>query len=255
MGKMIIDAHSHLNLMEENPCCDYFRSQKEGGIDKSVLILNTPKEANLVLENLWKFREQGSIQLAIGMDIHAQDPLFFIGKLRKEGMRIHIGKLHPRKTDIRLSDFERVSKILANSKLDTLIIDCFVYGHQLENHIGVELGIRLAQQFPWMNFVLAHAGGCRLLESMLCTRTLKNIYYDYSLSCCYLYDTSVRIDMVHMMRFNTSRIMFGSDVPDFSPTQAKEKMLCLVREAGLTQEQADMVLGMNAQRLYWGDME
>lgn len=247
----MIDAHAHLNLKAADPWMDYEDRMARDGIDQSVLILNTPREQQLVLDRGQQFCRKDKVRLAACLDHHQPNSLAFVHTVRDRGIPLTIGKLHPRITDIRREDFSTLASLLEQADFKTVIIDCFVYGHHMENHVGMELGIYLAQYFPDVDFVLAHGGGCRLLETMLCTRTLSNIYYDYSLSCCYLWNTSVWQDMVQMLKFNSHRVMFGSDYPDFTPAQAKEKTLLLAKQADLTPEQTEKLLDKNAYSLYW----
>lgn len=249
----MIDAHAHLNLKTAAPWADFKERMIRDGVDGSVLILNTPEEQQLALEQGQKLCEEGRVRFAACLDHRQPDPLAFVHTVREKRIPLTIGKLHPRVTDIRREEFSALVPLLERADFKTVIVDCFVYGHQIENHVGMELGIYLAQRFPEINFVLAHSGGCRLLETMLCTRTLSNIYYDYSLSCCYLWNTSIWQDMVQMLKFNSHRIMFGSDYPDFTPAQAKEKILLLAKQAELTPEQTERVLDKNAYALYWAE--
>lgn len=250
----MIDAHTHLNFKASDPWSDYEKTMRRDNIDRSVLILNTlPTEgAQLTLNHIWRLCQEDKVRLAAILNYRQPDPLAFVRLARDAGIPLTIGKLHPRITNICRKDFPALVEQLLQAMFKTIIIDCFVYGHHIENHIGMELAIYLAQQFPQVNFVLAHAGGCRLLETMLCTRTLANLYYDYSLSCCYFENTSVWLDMVHMLKFNSNRVMFGSDYPDFTPSQAKDKMLLLAHQANLSREQMQLVMGETAQALYWG---
>ena len=244
------DAHMQFSLNASNPRQDLCDRMAQSGITKAMLILNRAEEKQL-FEQDFSFFQKHSDQFRIAAILNVRDdsPLAFFENCARSGMPLFV-KLHPRITDIQRADFPLICDYLALLQCRTVIIDCFAYGHHLENHIGMELGIELAQRFPQTNFVLAHAGGSRLLECMLCTRTLPNIFYDISLSCCYLYGASTHADMVQLLKFNASRTLFGSDYPDFLPAKAVENGLALADEAGLNDIQKAALFRENAERLY-----
>lgn len=246
----IFDAHMHFKLDASNPRQDLCDKMAQSGITKAMLILNRAEEKQLFKQN-FSFFQQHSDQFRIAATLNVRDdsPLAFFESLTQTGISL-FAKLHPRITDIQRANFPLICEYLPLLQCRTVIIDCFNYGHHLENHIGMELGIELAQRFPKINFVLAHAGGSRLLECMLCTRTLPNIFYDISLSCCYLYGASIHADMVQLLKFNSSRTLFGSDYPDFVPAKAIENGLALANEAGLNDIQKAALFRENAERLY-----
>lgn len=67
----------------------------------------------------------------------------------------------------------------------TVLVDHWIFGPHIENHIGTELSIHLAKELPDKWIVIAHSGGFKLIETMLLTRTIKNIFYDLSLTQLY----------------------------------------------------------------------
>ena len=115
------------------------------------------------------------------LDIRNSKTLEFIEKVQQEKLNI-IVKIHPRMTRIKRNDFEDIYKIVKSTGVQVVLIDDFIYGPELESHVGTELSIYLAERLPKAKFVLAHAGGCDMLKTFLLTRPLKNIYYDYSLT-------------------------------------------------------------------------
>lgn len=94
-----------------------------------------------------------------------------------------------------------------------------------------------------------------MLKTFLLTRPLKNIYYDYSLTCNYLEGTSVHQDLINGLRNTNDRIMFGTDFPDFRFEEAIRATRKLCFEAGLNKEQEENVFYYNALGIYGGELD
>lgn len=249
----VIDAHMHFNLNTQDPLLDLIDHMNRNCIQKSLVILNSEKELNYYdyliqqkkLDNIEK-----SFEFAFGLNFRDYAQInHIVNELSNFSKGIY--KLHPRITDIRKEDFKSVYLLLKKICANVVLIDCFGYGHQLENHIGIELGVYLADKLPGIKFVLCHSGGENILKCILYTRTLPNIYYDISLTCTYLRYSSVHNDIINMLKYNNARVMFGSDYPDFTPQDAIMALEDLCAEAGLKQEKTQNIFFMNAQELYF----
>lgn len=246
----IFDSHMHLNLSEDNPVGELLSQMESSGIDQAVLILNR-REEDALLRKYAHMQGQlnKKLSLAIWADYHENSHFLAAEFWRAKGFSVYT-KLHPRISGITVNDFPSICSMLQNDLSKTIIIDCFGYGHHIEHHTGIELGIVLAQTFPEKHIVLAHAGGEQLLKCMLYTRTLPNIYYDISLTCNYLFHSSVHADMVQLLRYNASRVMYGSDYPDFLPDSAIKNVMSLCLEAGLNAEEIQRIFEENARKIY-----
>ena len=97
---------------------------------------------------------------------------------------------------------------------------------------------------------MAHSGSVEFLKCMMATRYLPNVYYDYSFIQTFFQHTSLRIDMVDFLHRTADRIMFGSDYPSFQLDSVVNSMTFLANEAGLTNEQKQMIFGLNAERVF-----
>lgn len=247
----IFDAHVHLNLSSENPVEELIARLEAAGICQAVLILNQQKEIDALRTDYLRLKEHfgNRICLAIFADPKTEAPFREADYWRTCGFQVFT-KLHPRITGITVHDFPQICQMLQQDPSPVIIIDCLGYGHHIEHHIGIELGILLAQTFPQKKIVLAHAGGERMLQCLLYTRTLPNIFYDISCSCNYFFQTSVHADMVQLLRFNVPRVMYGSDYPDFLPENAIKHTNILCEEAGLNEAAISAVFSKNAERIY-----
>ena len=247
----VFDAHVHFDLRSDDPIRDFESHYSNNCITSCVLILNSETEISLFEDNYERLQDSvGERMIVAGIfDTHTSIPCPRYEKWREWGFRTCL-KIHPRKSNLTKKDSLSLADKLEGCTENTVIIDCFEYGHRLENHIGIELGIHLAEHFPEKRIILAHAGGHRALECMLYTRTLKNIYYDLALSCNYLYGTSAWIDLVHLVRYNPNKAMFGSDYPDFSQNAAMEKCLELCEKAELSERNIESVFFGNAEAVF-----
>lgn len=246
----IFDAHMHFPIASSEPLKDLCNAMNRNGITQAMVILNGQEEKHLFEKNSDFFLSYtDTFCAASSLDLNEPYPFLFLENWISKGFHMFI-KLHPRLSNIQKSNFREIHKMLSYLYCSTVIIDCFFYGHHLENHIGIELGIYLAEKLPKTNFVLAHAGGFRMLECMLYTRTLPNIYYDISLSCNYLYGASTHIDMIQLLKFNSHRTMYGSDYPDFLPSSAIDNVKALSKGANLSDKQMDAIFRTNAQNVY-----
>ena len=207
----IFDSHIHFNMKADDIINDF--KAVVSILEGFILILNTYEEKQLFLkEFLNDFHENYPLSaIALNYELFdSENSDLLISKNIKLGV-----KIHPRLSNITINDFKDIATKLKSLKFSFIIIDCFYYGSSLVNHINLELSIYIAKKFSNTKILLAHGGGHKVLEYMLYTRDLKNIYYDFSFTAAYLKDTSVWIDIIKFFKFNDQRILFGSDYPEF----------------------------------------
>lgn len=245
-----LDSHVHFDCKKNNPYLDLKERLCRNNIESCVLILNTKLEQEIFWDNFEAIREDKVVHVVAGiLDIHESNSLDFFEKCVQNEI-VPAVKLHPRLSKITKSDFRNILITLEQIEYENIIIDNFIYGPNIENHIGTELAIYLSQNLKNRKIVLAHSGGCDILKTLLLTRPLNNIYYDYSLTCNYLYNTSVRADMLNGMEYWTNRIMFGTDYPDFDFGESISKMEQMCKEANLSELQKRKIFYDNAMNLY-----
>jgi predicted TIM-barrel fold metal-dependent hydrolase len=237
----IFDSHIHFNMKVNDPINDF--KEQVDKLEGFILILNNEKEKILFEENLLNtFKKLFPLSaIAINYELANTD---FIEKISDFKIKMGI-KLHPRLSKITVDKFETVVHILEKIKFDFIVIDCFYYGSSLETHTNLELSIFIAKYFKDKKILLAHGGGHKVLEYMLYTRDLKNVYYDFSLSSNYLQNTSARIDIVNFIKFNSLKVFFGSDYPDFTVSNSIDIYNQLMIEAKLDEEQKKRIYYSN----------
>lgn len=245
----IIDAHIHLNLKEGSPVSGLLHQMDKHGIGKAMLILNIKEEYDAFINDINSYKSnQDRFWMACGINIHDESSFSRFDDLSQMGLEPKI-KIHPKLFKIKKEDIDRVVDSIA--QYDTqIIIDTLYSGHEIEYHNGIETGIAIALRYPERKVVLAHSGSVEFLKCMMATRYLPNVCYDYSFIQTYFQHTSLRIDMVDFLRRTANRIMFGSDYPSFQLDNALNNMKSLANEAGLTEKQTEMVMGLNAEQIY-----
>jgi len=240
-----IDAHMHFNHKADDPVSDLLMQISSCNLSGCVLILNTDIDKMLYHRNQQAINDNyTTIWVSYLLDIMKNDIQ------QDEWIGASYIKIHPRLSRITTSDFCAYADALKSIPAQVVTIDCFTYGHELSHHVSMEMTIFLAERFPRVKFIIAHGGGVDLLKCILITKTLPNIYYDLSLTCNYLWDSSVRLDMVQMVKFHANRVLFGSDYPDFTPTQAIERINNLCDMADLAIHDRQLILRENALLLY-----
>ncbi|HET9030594.1 MAG TPA: amidohydrolase family protein [Candidatus Aquilonibacter sp.] len=134
-----------------------------------------------------------------------------------------------------------------------LIVDAFYYGSDLAHQPSLPGIIAIAQDSPERPVIVAHCGGYRLLEYFFHLRDLPNIWYDLSFSLQYLSDSSLRSDLIKLIRYTSpDRLMFGSDFPFASAARQCDVLIGLAREAGVRDDGLDRMLATNARDLFGG---
>ena len=252
--KRVFDAHIHFPIKCDIPYEVLKNEIKKSGITGGLLIFNGREEKEI----FWKYKdylmngELGFIpRIAFVLDVHSDRWKEDFDILDNSKICYSV-KIHPRISDIKMNDFESILSKLVELNSETIIVDNWLFGPRIENHIGTELVIYLAERLPDRKIVMAHAGGVRILESMLLTRPLVNVYYDLSETCSYFKGTSVYMDVIHFIKYTRNRLMFGSDYPDFSINHSIKAMEKELDMAGLSYEEADKIMYATAELVYGG---
>lgn len=225
----IFDSHIHFNMKVNNTIDDFMEQIKE--LEGFILILNNQEEKKLFETRLLDNFKVSFPLSALAINYELVDSKF-LEIIHSQNIKCGL-KLHPRLSKITASMFSTVINIIEKLFFDFIIIDCFYYGSTLETHTNLEFAIAIAKYFNNKKILLAHGGGHKVLEYMLYTRDLENIYYDFSLTSNYLQNTSVRQDIVNFIKFNNQKLFFGSDYPDFTVNKSILIYNQLMREAGL----------------------
>lgn len=226
-------------MKDSDPIGRLRREIDENNVKGFVLILNSMDEEEVYLRNISLFSKYNH-KVALLLDVHSGYFLNGFKKLDEKGIR-YIVKIHPRIGRITKNDFDMVKGRLDSLSYQTIIVDDWIFGCQTDCHTGTGLAIYLARSLPEKNVVVAHAGGYKIIETMLFTRPVQNIYYDLSLTQLYFQGASIELDLDYFIKWTSKRILFGSDYPDFGICEAWKAFQRHYHNAGLLGEAENTV--------------
>lgn len=250
----IIDAHIHLNTNSSFGTEDFLALLETKKLEKAVLILNTDEQWEVFERNINRFIEfKDRIHIGLILDTNKAEEFKKRSTYLRDRNIVFSIKLHSRYSKLTVKDFDVIDRYLYTCQVQSIIVDAFYYGSNLENQIGMELSVHLARVFPDKRIIMAHFGGIHILSAMLYTRDLKNIYYDISLTQTYLSSTSVWMDLLHCVKYNCERVMFGSDYPDCRLEEAIEQSNKLIQQLDVNARQkfATNIFYANANKVYF----
>lgn len=247
----IFDAHIHFKTSSSKPYEDLTNELLQNNVYDFLLILNSRKDVELYLKNRERFVSDGfRPRIAIILNVHDSKYLEMFDSIQAIHQEYAV-KIHPRISNITALDFEKILECLEKLEYKNIIVDNWYYGPCLKNHIGLELSIFLADNLPKKNIIIAHSGGLKLLETMLYTRPVKNIYYDLALTEIYFNNTSISTDVDHFINYTYDRIMFGSDYPDFGINQSVNALLAHCQNCEIySKEIYEQIFYKTAQMIY-----
>lgn len=237
---MIVDAHVHL----------------ERGLDGYDL---HDARKNIIFNRISEYRRYGSQvephdATSLILDFRAE--LAFVVSESFSG-RIQGLKIHSRLQRIDRAGYDEVADALTrvNDRLP-IIVDAFYYGRDLACQPSLEGIVQLLERFPDRQFVIAHAGGYRLLEYFFHLREFDQVWFELSHSLQYLRDSSLFVDLQKMVRFtNKGRIVFGSDYPHASPRGQLDTLLEMCSALGVSPSDQERMISANAAELFHIDTD
>lgn len=240
------DCHIHIPIKKPNSVKQLLKEIDANALSGFLLILNSIQEEDTYLKHIRLFNERNH-KVALFLDIHSEYCLDNFRKLEYRGID-YVVKIHPRRNRITKSDFALIKEKLGMLHYHTIIVDDWIFGCQTDNHIGTELSMYLAKELPNKNVVIAHAGGYRVIETMLLTRPIQNIYYDLSLTQIYFRGASIEADVDYFIKWTSGKILFGSDYPEFAIGEAWHSFKQHFYNAGRIHELGNTA--MLAQKIY-----
>lgn len=253
-NRKLFDAHLHLNLKSDSPMKDLLDEMAATGVSKALLILNLPSEVDAVLLEQTMYQQNADkFELAVGVNIHEENPRELFDRVRKiknVSVEMICLKVHPCLFNLIKQDTKEVLSVLSTFGNNSIIVDSLYYGSNIENHIGVELGLAIAKSYPQRKVIMAHSGSLDFLKCMMLTRYLPNVFYDYSFTQSFFKNTHLRMDLIDFLRRTPNRVMWGSDRPSFKESITLEDFISLAKEANLLEDQIQDVLYNNAENVY-----
>ncbi|MCZ2139880.1 MAG: amidohydrolase family protein, partial [Bacteroidia bacterium] len=161
--------------------------------------------------------------------------------------KIQAIKIHSRIQQIRTNDYHELLHTLKNINSNIPIIyDAFYFGNDIEFQPSLEGLIYLAKGLPNTKFIVAHAGGYKMLEYFFHLREFKNIAYDLSFSLQYLIDSSCMVDLIKLIKYTPKeKLFFGSDYPYADPTIQYNNLLEILTNLKVSSKQIEAIFTTN----------
>jgi uncharacterized protein len=256
----IIDAHAHLRTGESDatgPDHPQGTARVRGldahaGIAKTALIVIAGGGPEAVR------RKNDALLAAVAADpahfyavasVHPADgeaALAELARLQRAGVKMI--KLHPNAQEFDVAD-PAVARVTARCGELGMAVLFDSYDPFDPGQIGKF--VKLAMSQPKTRFVLAHMGFTRFRETMVFALfgklgAARNVWFDTSAIAVTYADTPMRAELVATMRkIGMDRIIFGSDWPVYTPTEA----LAAVHQLGLTAAEEKKVFHDNIAAL------
>ncbi len=182
--------------------------------------------------------------------VHPADGEASIQEMRRlKDLGVRIIKLHPNTQRFDVASAE-VAALVAEAGRLKLILLFDSWSPFDADQTGKFL--LLAAKNPQTKFILAHMGGAQFLQNLVFHVAQKypwfanNVWFDLSAISHLFVDSPYQEQMVWVARkLGTERLIYGSDFPVVSASEAQEDMLRL----GFTTEELQRIMYLNAQEL------
>jgi predicted TIM-barrel fold metal-dependent hydrolase len=242
---MIFDSHAHIEKGIINPL-----EVGLEGYDLEVTGKNYICNFPNLLDTYLKYKTSADTLCYIfdfrdEVQIAKTKELLQVGTI--QGLKIHsrIQKIHRAEYDLICERLQMIDEKVP------VILDAWYYGSELKYNPDLEGLIQIAKSQPNRNFVIAHAGGYRIIEYFYHTRELENVHYDLSLTTQYLSDSSLFLDFKKFINWiEKDRILFGSDYPYGSPAEQFKSVDSILKEYDCNSSERERILALNGKRLY-----
>lgn len=209
----IFDSHLHLNSTFDLDVSvsNLVKNCHLAGIAGGLIICmqNDPWEFQVVAEQIGL---QGSFKFAFNPDLNTSKATLarMIKKVKNEGAVAL--KIHPRLQRINLQAKKVDYLVHLAEELELPVIICsFNDGSWSRIGLTNDQFLRLADNFPNVRFLWAHAGGHNVLDFMFMARRTSNVFLDSSFTQSYFFKGSILEDLNYASESLPTRFMFGTD--------------------------------------------
>lgn len=261
---MIIDFHTHIfpenfaeramsvlsqkaNVGHAAPATlqGLLSTMDECGVDRSVVLNIVTKESQH--ENVLRFAKEIDSERIISFgsvlpsSVYALEYVWKISDEELKGIKFHpaLQRIYP--------DDEQYFPIYDLARALNLILTFHVgfdpsYPSELD--ATPESMIKIAKNFPGLRIVAAHLGGLKMAKEVLeVLAGQTDVFLDTAFCSDPWLDRGLFEEIIR--KHGADKILFGSDYPWHLPSQE----ISLIRSLDISEEEKDMILGMNAIRL------
>lgn len=148
-------------------------------------------------------------------------------------------KIHPRLSKVHYLDPTIVAAVQYAAELNLLVLVCTYYfsGEQL----SAENDSKALHQFlihsPKTNIILLHGGVTQLLHVAEIAKQFPHVLLDLSYVLCKFEGSSLDLDIQYLFKHQDRRICIGSDSPEYSHTQMRERFEFFAKDISLVKKQ------------------
>lgn len=219
----MIDGHCHLNLKFKNcktALMDLYQEATRARIEGMILV-NIP---GLQFKGEYGFENAEVIELAkeykrffhVFPTIRPRDRDAIKQLKSYKNSGVAGIKLHPRIHKYHIEDKACVAVVKEAGQLEMpVLICCFPDGIGLKMRNSPDAIGRLADKTLETKIAIGHAGGHKIIDSLMIAKACKNIYLDLSLSLLYYRGSSVLTDIAYAIdSIKGQRVYWGTDYPD-----------------------------------------
>lgn len=247
----IFDSHIHLedNIFQQTPVD---MSQYNLHIHGGNFIVNFLERYDLYLQHI--INSRGKYSLTCIFDFREEKNITQFLNRVKLG-HIQAAKIHSKIQHINEHEYDLLACQLTRVPNNVpIILDGWYDWNNLSTQPSLAQNIRLALEHPDKKFIIAHAGGAKILDYFLHTRKIDNIYYDLSLTLGYFKGCSVWKDVKHFVRYIPStKILYGSDYPYYDPVLQYKRLVKIMHKCGLEQSDIDNIMYNNSMQLFFNE--
>ena len=134
-------------------------------------------------------------------------------------------KIHPRNQRVNLQTKEVRNLVQLAKELSIPVIICsFDDGSWSRIGLTQDQFIKLADDFPDVNFLWAHAGGHHVLDFMFMARRVTNVFLDTSFTQSYFFKGTVVENLNYATESLSARFMFGTDFEQVPYVESVEEL-------------------------------
>jgi len=134
-------------------------------------------------------------------------------------------KIHPRNQRVNLQTKEVRNLVQLAKEMNIPVIICsFDDGSWSRIGLTKDQFIALADDFPDVNFLWAHAGGHHVLDFMFMARRVNNVFLDTSFTQSYFFKGTVIENLNYATESLSTRFMFGTDFEQAPYVESVQKL-------------------------------
>jgi predicted TIM-barrel fold metal-dependent hydrolase len=241
------DTHVHIPSPTEEGLelfLEYVKSTPEmlGGL----LILNTQEDVDFVASNLKRIPTKFIIVPCYDFE----DKNYPVEITSSNWVKIHpvLSKISDNKIDTVIRFIKDKRKAL-----NGVIVHCFPWGTEMEYNFSLELVLELNNHFPEMKILIAHGGGYESWIFRAHTGSIRNIFYDFSVTLKYYQGSDLLKPFQRYLLYSSDRILFGSDYPIAGYKEQMDESIRLALEVGLDEKTVESIYINNFKKI-WGNL-